>query len=83
MKSNENCMEENDIRLMIGDVKFGSRAVGVLKKNNKILFQKKKTDLNWALPGGAIATLERGKDVVKREFQEETGCDVEVIRPLW
>ena len=48
-----------------------------------ILFQKKKTDLNWALPGGAIATLERGKDVVKREFQEETGCDVEVIRPLW
>lgn len=76
-------MEENDIRLMIGDVKFGSRAVGVLKKNNKILFQKKKTDLNWALPGGAIATLERGKDVVKREFQEETGCDVEVIRPLW
>ena len=35
MKSNENCMEENDIRLMIGDVKFSSRAVGVLKKNNK------------------------------------------------
>ncbi len=35
-------MEENDIRLMIGDVKFGSRAVGVLKKNNKILFQKRK-----------------------------------------
>ena len=83
MKSNENCMEENDIRLMIGDVKFSSRAVGVLKKNNKILFQKKKTDLNWVLPGGAIATLERGKDVVKREFQEETGCDVEVIRSLW
>lgn len=76
-------MEENDIRLMIGDVKFGSRAVGVLKKNDKILFQKKKTDLNWALPGGAIATLERGKDVVKREFREETDCDVEVIRPLW
>ena len=76
-------MEENDIRLMIGDVKFSSRAVGVLKKNNKILFQKKKTDLNWTLPGGAISTLERGKDVVKREFQEETGCDVEVIRPLW
>lgn len=34
-------MGKRDIRLMIEDVKFGCRAVGVLKKNNKILFQKK------------------------------------------
>ena len=73
-----------DIRIMIGDVKFGSRAVAVIEKNNKILFQKRKKDDFWALPGGAIATLERGKDVVVREIAEETGeANAKVIRPLW
>ena len=73
-----------DIRLMIGDVKFSCRAVGVVYKNGKILFQKRKDDKFWALPGGAIATMERGKDVVIREILEETGEDrVSIIRPLW
>jgi len=40
-------MEKKDIRLMIEDIKFSSRAVGVLKKNNKILFQKRKNDEFW------------------------------------
>ena len=30
-------MSKRDIRLMIEDVKFGSRGVGVLKKNNKMI----------------------------------------------
>lgn len=77
-------MSKRDIRLMIDDVKFSARAVGVLKKNNKILFQKRKGDEFWALPGGAIEVLERAKDVIKRELEEEIGLkDVEVIRPLW
>lgn len=66
-------MEKEDIRLMIGNVKFSSRAVGVIIKNDKILFQKRKGDDFWALPGGAIATLETGEEVVKRELYEETG----------
>ena len=73
-----------DIRVMIGDVKFGSRAVGVIEKNGKILFQKRKDDEFWALPGGAIGTLERGKEVVTREVYEETGeQNAKVLRPLW
>lgn len=73
-----------DIRLMIGDVKFSARAVAVIQKKGKILFQKQKNDEFWALPGGAIATLERGKDVVTREIYEETGeKNSKVIRPLW
>lgn len=69
---------------MIGDIKFGARAVAVIQKNNKILFQKRKNDENCALPGGAIATMERGKEVVKREIMEETGeNNVTVKRPLW
>lgn len=77
-------MESKDIRLMIGDVKFSLRSVGVLRKNNKILFQKRKNDEFWALPGGAIGLLERSKDVIIRELEEEIGLtNVEVIRPLW
>ena len=73
-----------DIRIMLGDIKFSCRAVAVVIKDNKILFQKRKNDEFWALPGGAIGTLERGKDVVKRELFEETGEKrTKVIRPLW
>ena len=76
-------MSKRDIRLMIEDVKFGSRGVGVLKKNNKILFQKRKDDEFWALPGGAIEVFERAKDVIVRELEEEIGItDVKVVRPL-
>lgn len=77
-------MESKDIRLMIGEVKFSARAVAVIEKDNKILFQKRKTDENWALPGGAIATMEKGCEVVLRELEEETGEKNAVIqRPLW
>lgn len=77
-------MAKKDIRIMIEDVKFGCRSVGVIKKNNKILFQKRKNDEFWALPGGAIAVLEKAEDVVIRELEEEIGLtDVEVQRPLW
>ena len=64
-------MEKQDIRLMIGDIKFSCRAVAVIEKNGKILFQKRKGDANWALPGGAIATMESGAEVVIREIEEE------------
>ena len=77
-------MENKDIRLMINDVKFGCRTVGVLKKNNKILFQKRKQDEFWALPGGAIEVKEQSKNVILRELEEEIGLtDVKIIRPLW
>lgn len=77
-------MSKRDIRLMIEDVKFGSRGVGVLRKNNKILFQKRKDDEFWALPGGAIEVFERAKDVIVRELEEEIGLtNVKVVRPLW
>ncbi|MBR6034210.1 MAG: NUDIX domain-containing protein [Clostridia bacterium] len=77
-------MEGNDIRLMIGNIKFSARAVAVIKKNDKILFQKRKNDQNWALPGGAIGTMETGAEVVLRELAEETGeTEAIVKRPLW
>lgn len=77
-------MGKRDIRVMIDDIKFGTRAVGVLKKNNKILFQKRANDEFWALPGGGIEVMERAKDVIVRELEEEIGLkDVIVKKPLW
>jgi len=45
---------KRDIRVMIDDVKFGVRAVGVIKFNNRILFQKRKNEEFWALTGGVV-----------------------------
>jgi len=46
--------------------------------------QRKKDDEFWALPGGAIEVLERAKDLLKRELEEEIGLtDVKVVSPLW
>lgn len=73
-----------DIRLMIDDVKFSCRSVGVIIKNGKVLFQKRVGDEFFALPGGAIAITEKGSDVIIREIEEETGEKrAKVIRPLW
>ena len=73
-----------DIRLMIDDVKFSCRSVGVIIKNNKVLFQKRVGDEFFALPGGAIGVTEKGSDVILREIEEETGeKNAKVIRPLW
>lgn len=73
-----------DIRLMIDDVKFSCRSVGVIIKNRKVLFQKRVGDEFFALPGGAIAITEKGSDVIIREIEEETGEKrAKVIRPLW
>ena len=73
-----------DIRLMIDDVKFSCRSVGVIIKNNKVLFQKRIGDDFFALPGGAIGITEKGSDVIIREIEEETGeRKAKVIRPLW
>ena len=74
----------SDIRLMIDDVKFSCRSVGVIIKNNKVLFQKRVGDEFFALPGGAIGITEKGSDVIIREIEEETGeKKAKVIRPLW
>ena len=54
-------MSKRDIRLMIEDVKFSCRAVGVLKKDNKILFQKRKSDEFWLYLEGLLKFLKEVK----------------------
>ena len=73
-----------DIRLMIDDVKFSCRSVGVIIKNNKLLLQKRLGDEFFALPGGAIGITEKSSDVILREIEEETGEKrAKAMKPLW
>lgn len=74
--------EKTDLQYEICGVVVNCRAVAIIMNNNKILFQKRKQDEFWALPGGKIAVLEKGKETVKRELSEEIGVDVEVSELL-
>lgn len=61
-------------------------AVGILEKNQKILLGLRKTSdfLGglWELPGGKVNEEETPERAVVREFLEETGLKVEVVKKL-
>ena len=64
-----------DINVNIENVNFVCRSCAIIINNNKILFQKRKADKFWALPGGKIEILETTAEAVKREIKEELGIE--------
>lgn len=70
--------EPTDITFKICNVRVNCRAVAIILNEGNILFQKRETDPVWALPGGKIAVLEKGRDTINRELNEEIGEAVEV-----
>lgn len=69
--------EPTDITFKICNVRVNCRAVAIILNDGNILFQKRETDPVWALPGEKIAVLEKGKDTINRELNEEIGEPVE------
>jgi ADP-ribose pyrophosphatase YjhB (NUDIX family) len=60
-------------------------AVGVIPKDNGLVLVKRKIEPRsgkHALPGGFINKLEGPREACVREVKEETGLDVEIVRPL-
>ena len=60
-----------DIKVKIAGVEFVCRSCAVVMNGDKILFQKKKNDKSWALPGGKIEVLETTREALARELKEE------------
>jgi 8-oxo-dGTP diphosphatase len=54
--------------------------LGIVFDEEKVLLVKRKDVPVWVLPGGGIDSGETGEEAVIREFKEEVGVDVEVIR---
>ncbi len=74
------------VREIFGD-KLRLRVSGICIENDKILMVKHqyigKKDYLWAPPGGGLIFGESAEDTLKREFLEETGLEINVIRFLF
>ena len=68
----------NDINVKINKVNFVCRSCAVIRDGDRVLFQKRKNDKYYALPGGKIEVLETVEDALKRELLEELGVEVEM-----
>jgi len=78
-------MKKRDINFRTGEYIVNLRAVAIIVNNKKVLFQKRKQDEFWALPGGKIRVGETGKETIVRELSEEIGvtnCTVERIQSV-
>ncbi|ALC83938.1 MULTISPECIES: NUDIX hydrolase [Bacillus] len=62
---------------------FNYHVAGILIKNGYVLLHKDVNDKNWALPGGRVEITEESQSSIKREFREELGIDIKVVRLLW
>lgn len=64
---------------------FNIRVTGILIENNELLIVKQKLSdsRNWSLPGGRLERGEILEQGLKREFKEETGLDIEVVKLLY
>ncbi len=61
---------------------------GFLRDNDKILIIRRSTKDDflpgyYELPGGKVEFGEDPAEAVKREFKEETGLDVKVMKPIY
>ena len=78
-------MKKRDINFRIEEYIVNLRAVAIIVNDKKVLFQKRKQDEFWALPGGKIRVGETGEETIVRELSEEIGvnnCAVERIQSV-
>lgn len=59
------------VKFKVDNKEFTMRAAGIILNNGKVLFQKRKDDKYWALPGGKVELMEKSQDTVVREIEEE------------
>jgi len=62
---------------------FKFRAVGVTMMNDHVLIHQYIGSSFWSLPGGHIELQEDSLTALHREFVEETGYSISILRLLW
>lgn len=62
--------------------KFSISVRGVAIKDGKILLVKEREEKRLETPGGRIKHGESIENALKREFLEETGYDIEIVKPI-
>ena len=62
---------------------FQFRVAGISIYNDRVLVHRMARDNFWTLPGGRCDLMEESAIGLKREYVEEIGEEVEVVRPLW
>jgi 8-oxo-dGTP pyrophosphatase MutT (NUDIX family) len=71
--------------LSAADLRFSSRIYGVLREGGKVLLTRsrfrERTFINY--PGGGVELREAPADALRREFLEETGLRVRLVRTLY
>lgn len=63
--------------------KFNLRAVCLIVKENRILFQRFNNSDYWFLPGGRVEMMEETQETIEREINEEYGWKVKNKRLVW
>ena len=63
--------------------RFGFRVSGLMLRAGRVLLASDELANFWVLPGGSVKLYESSADALKREFLEEIGVKIELIRLLW
>jgi 8-oxo-dGTP pyrophosphatase MutT (NUDIX family) len=61
---------------------MGESVATILFKDDKVLLIKRRDIPVWVLPGGGIEPGELPEVAACREMEEETGCQVEIVRKI-
>jgi 8-oxo-dGTP pyrophosphatase MutT (NUDIX family) len=65
-------------------VSFGGyRVAGVMLNRGRVLLSTDEQVDFWVLPGGSVKPFESSDKAIRREFREEIGVDIEIVRLLW
>lgn len=69
-------MNNNDIKIKMGNGKFNFRVAGIFEYEDRILIQKSENDNFYGLIGGRVKINEKTIDALKREIKEEIDFNV-------
>jgi len=65
------------------DSRFKYRVAGIAIHDGKVLLYRHPDNLYWSLPGGQVELMETAQIALVREFNEETGLDVQPGKLIW